>query len=122
MYASELGIEIGKIYSYFDDGKITKSRHEWVEILEIIPFNRIENSIKAEWIQEVIDSPWLRSEKTDYFIKGKILFSNSNVEIIYFTRTVDGGWFSLGWWGGRLDLDGRILKQLTDEYGPVHSW
>ena len=39
---------------------------------------------------------------------------DNETEVIYFVRTKDEGWFSLGWWAGRLDFDGSLTKKLND--------
>jgi len=103
-------IEIGKKYNYFDDGKIWESRRLTVEITEIIPFKDIDDTTLCIWKSEVEQCYWLYSKETDYFVKG--LLETEYIEIKYeeiiFVRTLDGGWFSLGWWGGRLDVDGKL--------------
>ena len=45
----------------------------------------------------------------NYIVKG---VSPRILEPQYFVRTVDGGWFSLGWWGSRLDIDGSLYAQM----------
>lgn len=52
-------------------------------------------------------------KKTDYFVKGALKISDTKIETIFFVRTLNDGWFSLGLWGGRLDIDGELLKILT---------
>jgi hypothetical protein len=34
----------------------------------------------------------------------------------YFVRTKDGGWFSLGWFGSRLDIDGSLYEKMKEWY------
>ena len=106
--------EINKTYNYFDDGKIKETRRMSVVITEIIPFDKIEEDILDQWKEEVENCDWLYAKETDYFIKGILETSKDgkHTEEIVFVRTIDDkdGWFSLGWWGGRLDLDGNLLE------------
>jgi hypothetical protein len=41
--------------------------------------------------------------------------SDDKTEKIIFVRTINNndGWFSLGWWGGRLDIDGSLNAMLN---------
>lgn len=111
-----LDIEINKIYNYFDDGKIRESRRLPILITEIIPFEKIDSEILEQWKEEVEQCHWLYAKETDFFIKGILKISEDKSEEIYFVRTTDNnpGWFSLGFWGGRLDLDGSLLKSYTN--------
>lgn len=102
---------VGKEYSYFDDGKINESRHDIATITEVIPYKDIDTQTKTEWVVEFNNCHWLYSKNTDYFIKSHLI--NANVDVV-FVRTKDGGWFSLGWWGGRLDIDGKLLKIMNE--------
>jgi hypothetical protein len=104
--------EINKIYNYFDDGKISVSRREPVKITAIIPFNEIDSEILDIWKDEIHDCPWLYNETTDYFCKGHLLESQVDVT---FVRTKNNGWFSLGWFAGRLDIDGSLNKTILVE-------
>lgn len=118
---TNLGIEIGKVYDYFDDGKITPSRKSTVIITDIISANDIDDITCSQWLNEFDGrgdiSHWLYAKETDYFIKGNIIINRitgENTEIT-FVRTIDGGWFSLGWWAGRLDVDGSLQKLLDEK-------
>jgi hypothetical protein len=103
---------LGQTYNYFDDGKICKSRKETVLITEIIPFNKIDKNILNEWKEEVEERGWLYAKDTDYFVKG-VLMSDGNNEVIM-VRTLNGGWFGLGYWyAGRLDIDGSLTAILN---------
>ena len=106
--------EIGKTYNYFDDGKIKKSRKMSVVITEIIPFDNIDSQTLKQWQEDVEECHWLYSKETDYFIIADLEVSESKIEKIIFVRTIDNkdGWFSMGWWGGRLDIDGELNKML----------
>ena len=105
----ELGCPIiGRIYFYFDDGKIRESRRSKVLITDIIPFDQIDNETKQIWKDEVEQcKDWgLYDETTDFFIKGSL--QEENQELI-FVRS-KGGWFSFGnyMYDGRLDHDGSL--------------
>lgn len=101
---------LNKTYSYFDDGKVNTTRLDKVNIIEIIAFGDIDDETLHIWENEVIDCHWLYNKKTDFFIKGKLEDVN---EDIIFVRCVSNGWFSLGYWGGSLDIDGTILNGLV---------
>lgn len=109
-----LDVELNKTYDYFDDGKIKKSRIIPVTITEIIPFDNIDNGILSLWQEEVKECDWLYAKGTDYFIKGSLHLDNGKNEDVYFVRTInrDDGWFSIGFWGGRLDVDGSLANLL----------
>ena len=100
-------IQLNKEYNYYDDGKIKEGRRFVVIIKEIIPFNKIDNETLSLWEEEVVDCPWLYSKETDYFIKGK---SKDDGEDITFVRTIEDDWFSIGYWGGQLDINGDLYK------------
>ena len=104
--------ELNKKYHMFDDGKISESRHYVVKIVEVIPFEECSDThLISFWEDEQKEAPWLYAEETDYIVKG---VSPRILEPQYFVRTVDGGWFSLGWWGSRLDIDGSLYAQLCE--------
>ena len=102
--------EVGKEYHAFDDGKIRRSRHSIVRITEVVPFASVNHkAFLEEWQQEVEDCYWLYAKETDYFVKAEW-----DDETSYFVRTQDGGWFSLGWFGARLDIDGSLYQKLLE--------
>lgn len=102
--------ELNKEYYYFDDGKIRFSRLDKVKITKIIPFDETSKAILSIWKKEKEDCDWLYKSTTDYFICGRLINSDTKV---MFARTIDGGWFSLGWDAGRLDLHGDLIKMLN---------
>ena len=109
--------EVGKEYHTFDDGKIKPSRHYKAKIVEIIPFKECkDDALKLDWAEDVSACSWLYALETDYFIKAIVDHLDKPW---YFVRTVDGGWFSLGYWGSRLDIDGSLYQQMIDNYGEV---
>ena len=107
--------EVGKEYHIFDDGKIKPSRHYMATILTVIPFNElIDSELLQGWECDKLDCYWLYAETTDYFIKASATCTDMP---LYFVRATDGGWFSLGWWGARLDIDGSLYKQMIELSG-----
>ena len=109
-------IKVGKTYDYFDDGKISETRRIPVTITGIIPFDKIDAKTLLIWAEEVIECNWLYAKETDYFIKGNLMDEDlkaDNQDSVIFVRTIDKGWFSLGWWAGRLDHNGKLLKILN---------
>ena len=103
--------EVGKEYHTFDDGKIKPSRHSIATITEIIPFAKADAEMLDFWKQEAEDCYWLLANETDYFVKAEYADETS-----YFVRTADGGWFSLGWFGARLDIDGSLYGKMKEWY------
>jgi hypothetical protein len=103
--------QIGKTYNCFDDGKITHSRLYTVDIVDVIPFDKIDDETLIEWKQQVEECDWLFAKGTDYFIKTE----NGEDGNATFVRTLDGGWFSLGIFmnSGRLDVDGKLTAFLN---------
>ena len=128
---------VGKEYHFFDDGKISNSRHYIAKVIELIPIEEakkimistprdyneeinqnvfIDMSLLDIWIDEKLSCDWLYAPVTDYIIKASI--PEYDKDPIYFARTKDGGWFSMdvtNWWqGGRLDIDGKLYEQLEN--------
>ena len=106
--------EVGKEYHIFDDGKIRPTRHSVTKVAEAIPFEEFKDEeILEAWHEEVEDCYWLFAPETDYVIRTTF----EDDEDSYFVRTVDGGWFSLGWFGARLDIDGSLYNKMIEWYG-----
>ena len=128
--------QIGKEYHFFDDGKITPSRHSIATIIELIPIEEAKNIIVSTprdydeetgqnvfvnmslldiWIEEKTYTDWIFAKNTDYIVKASI--PSYDDDPIYFARTKDGGWFSMdvtNWWqGGRLDIDGKLYEGMN---------
>ena len=111
-YKLQLVPEVGKEYHTFDDGKIRPSRHAITTISEVIPFDDCSDTELLElWHNEVEECYWLYATETDYFVKAEY-----DDETAYFVRTKDGGWFSLGWFGSRLDIDGSLYEKMKEWY------
>lgn len=130
---------VGKEYHFFDDGKISPSRHYIATIEEIIPLENaksiivstprgydeetkqnkfIDMSLLDIWIEEKTRCDWLYSPNTDFIIKASVPIYDEDP--IYFVRTKRGGWFSMdvtNWWqSGELDYDGKLYKILNETY------
>lgn len=107
--------EASKEYHVFDDGKIKPSRHSIVRVIEVVPFAEVrQEELLEEWRQDVMDCYWLYAPETDYFIKAEY---DDEEEPAYFVRTKDGGWFSLGFFGARLDTDGSLYSKMIELFG-----
>lgn len=104
--------EVGKEYHTFDDGKINPNRHSITTIVEVIPFKEANTEVLEAWCKDVAECHWLYASKTDYFIKAEY-----TDETAHFVRTKDGGWFSLGFFGARLDVDGSLYNKMIEQFG-----
>jgi hypothetical protein len=101
--------EVNKEYHTFDDGKISPSRHAIAKVLEVIPFEIAEPRLIEAWKMSVEECYWLYDKETYYFIKTEL---EEEEDPSYFVRTTDGGWFSIGWWGARLDVTGKLYDGM----------
>lgn len=127
---------VGKEYHFFDDGKISNSRHYLAVVNEILTKEQAqkltfiktdsqdkeyETTLYDIWKREVLEHDWLYAEDTDVFVKCDI--PEYDKDPIYFARTKDGGWFSMdvtsGWQGGRLDVDGKRYESLMKYYNEM---
>jgi hypothetical protein len=106
-------LKIGNEYNYYDDGKIKPSRHSVVIIKDIIPFDKwnCSNEIRDLWEEDVKTCDFLYAPTTDYIIEA--FYKNDVNNILYFTRTINNGWFSLGFLdSGRLDNNNLYTEDL----------
>ena len=99
---------IGEVYDHFDDGKIRESRRCDVVITAVVPFAEASQEDKDWWEQDAQDADFLYAPRTDYLVYG--VCCGDNEQVIY-VRTQDGGWFSIGWSGGRL-LDKSVWEEM----------
>ena len=83
--------EIGKIYKFYDDGKITYSRQYRCKIINVIPYDNISDKIKEQYKTLVRHYNWIFSPHTDYFIIGKV--EDDIIEDQVFMRTLKENWF-----------------------------
>jgi hypothetical protein len=106
---------VGKTYHYFDDGKIKVSRRGEVVVREVIPFKDIDQETLNYWQEELEQCDRLYAQKTDFFVKAETTFSDGSIRTMIFVRTIDNDWFSLGWIGSRLDIDGSLNDTLKEK-------
>lgn len=96
--------EVGKTYNFYDDGK--ESRCYTARVCDIIPSKRAWMDLRNTWKWQKQECNWLYAKHTDYFVLCSI--PNYTEKTVYFVRTVDGGWFSIGypeeWMCGRLEV------------------
>lgn len=104
--------EVNKEYHTFDDGKIKPSRHSIATVTKIIPFAEADAELLDDWKQNVEECYWLYAPETDYFIR-----ATYEDAIEHFVRTTEGEWFSLGFFGSRLDIDGSLYELMIKNYG-----
>lgn len=129
--------EVGKQYHFFDDGKISSSRHYIATVVELIPIEEskkiiistprdydwktrenhfIDMSLYDIWKDEVKEIDWIFNYSTDYIVKCSI--PEYDKDPIYFARDRKNNWFSMNvtnWWQcGRLDIDGKLYKTLIE--------
>jgi hypothetical protein len=107
---------IGQVYDYFDNGLLMESRRYKVIITDIVPFDKIEKNIREAWEEDLRILPNVFSKTTDYFIKAVIFPDGSHIEIVFVRANEERvyKWFSLGFWGGILDVDGSLLEKNTE--------
>lgn len=101
-------------YSYFDDGKITPSRHSFMKILDVIPFEKARWEMLEFWNKVKEKTPWIFKDETDYFIIGYEVpdkYDDDPYPTLYttlFARDSSGGWYGFRtddpetWWTGKL--------------------
>ena len=128
--------EINKYYHFWDDGKVSPSRHYICRCERIITAEEAKNimiEVPNEYIDDVMDTislyehwydtempkcNWLYSKDTDYFIECSC--PEYDEHNLWFVRTKDGGWFSMdiqsGWQSGCLDVDGEIFENVTNSW------
>lgn len=121
----------GKVYNFYDDGKITKQRQYKCTITNVIPSNKIGRTIKGELSYMVNHYYWIFADETDYYVFGNV--EGDVIETQLFARTKDNGWFSIGieyygkekqfeikdscLVGGRLDVTGELTDTLNEYNG-----
>lgn len=115
----------GERFHFFDDGKTSPSRHFIVEIDRVISWDQVHSEdLLKEIITEQKDCNWLYAPVTDYVIHGQLL--GTGIEPLWFIRTKDGGWFSIGFWAGELDIDGLKFKEVIDDqfkyFKDIEGW
>ena len=130
--------QVGKQYHFFDDGKITPSRHSIATVTRVVPFSEansiivkarewdleiddpiyVDKPITEVWKNNVIEHDWIMNTETDYLIECSIPDYDEN--LIWFARDTSGGWFSMdiqsSWQAGRLDVDGKLYKYMCEYF------
>ena len=99
---------------FFDDGKISYSRMYQATVKQVMVYDDAPDKVKKAFERESKAHDWIWNKTTDYIIACDIKDYDKN--LIWFARTVDGGWFSMdvdkSWQGGRLDIDGELEDYL----------
>ena len=100
---------------FCDDGKISYSRMYQATVKQVMKFNDAPDKVKKAFERESKTHDWIWNNTTDYIIACDIKDYDKN--LIWFARTIDGGWFSMdvdkSWQGGRLDIDGELEDYLV---------
>lgn len=107
--------KVNQTCMFFDDGKISYSRMYQATVKQVMKFNDAPDKVKKAFERESKTHDWIWNKTTDYIIACEIKDYDNN--LIWFARTVDGGWFSMdvdkSWQGGRLDIDGKLEDYLV---------
>ena len=108
---------VGEVRHFFDDGKMSESRHYIATITKVIPYKKAPQKLKKIWKNQRWKCHWLYAYETDYFIKASIPGYDKNP--IWFVRTKGGGWFSFEtvacWMSGRLMEAGFDYEEWKNE-------
>ena len=127
--------QVGQIYHFFDDGKMSKNRHYKAECLEVItpeeakkvvleiPTDGSSDTQKASlyniWRDNVRELDWMYAEETDYFVRCRVPDFDEND--LWFVRTINNRWFSMdiqSWWQvGLLDVSNDMYEQGVKYFG-----
>ena len=107
--------KVNQTFMFFDDGKISYSRMYQATVKQVMVYDDAPDKVKKAFERESKDHDWIWNKTTDYIIACDIKYYDNN--LIWFARTVDGGWFSMdvdkSWQGGRLDVDGELEDYLV---------
>ena len=105
---------LGKTYNHYDDGKIKESRLMKSVVTDISEFN--DKLLSQEDKEDIVECGFLYSENTDYVIEADLYIDEDDIVKVKYVRTLDGEWFSLGWWAGLLDVDNSLTVNLKEYY------
>lgn len=118
--------QMGKLYWHYDDGKITPSRQEKVQIIKVVPYSQVSKEDRLLIQNEIEDHKYLYNDFPSHVVYGINLsmmdfpWKTEDSEIIYLPTT-RGGWFGFGktcdWNCGDLDIDGKLTQQINDYDG-----
>ena len=107
--------KVNQTCMFFDDGKISYSRMYQATVKQVMVYDDAPDKVKKAFERESKAHDWIWNKTTDYIIACDIKDYDKN--LIWFARTVDGGWFSMDvdreWQGGRLDVDGELEDYLV---------
>ena len=107
--------KVNQTCMFFDDGKISYSRMYQATVKQVMVYDDAPDKVKKAFERESKTHDWIWNKTTDYIIACGIKDYDNN--LIWFARTVDGGWFSMdvdkSWQGGRLDIDGKLEDYLV---------
>ena len=107
--------KVNQTCMFFDDGKISYSRMYQATVKQVMVYDDAPDKVKKAFERESKTHDWIWNKTTDYIIACDIKDYDKN--LIWFARTVDGGWFSMdvdkSWQGGRLDIDGELEDYLV---------
>lgn len=107
--------KVNQTCMFFDDGKISYSRMYQATVKQVMVYDDAHDKVKKAFERESKEHDWIWNDTTDYIVACEIKDYDRN--LIWFARTVDGGWFSMdvdkAWQGGRLDIDGELEDYLV---------
>lgn len=107
--------KVNQTCMFFDDGKISYSRMYQATVKQVMVYDDAPDKVKKAFERESKTHDWIWNKTIDYIIACDIKDYDNN--LIWFARTVDGGWFSMdvdkSWQGGRLDIDGKLEDYLV---------
>ena len=107
--------KVNQTCMFFDDGKISYSRMYQATVKQVMVYDDAPDKVKKAFERESKTHDWIWNKTTDYIIACDIKDYDKN--LIWFARTVDGGWFSMdvdkSWQGGCLDIDGELEDYLV---------
>ena len=107
--------KVNQTCMFFDDGKISYSRMYQAIVKQVMVYDDAPDKVKKAFERESKTHDWIWNKTTDYIIACDIKDYDNN--LIWFARTVDGGWFSMdvdkSWQGGSLDVDGKLEDYLV---------
>lgn len=111
--------KVNQTCMFFDDGKVSFGRMYQATVKQVMLYADAPDKVKKAFERESKEHDWIWNKTTDYIVACDIKYYDKN--LIWFARTVDGGWFSMDvdktWQGGRLDIDGELedyLESLFD--------
>ena len=107
--------KVNQTCMFFDDGKISYSRMYQATVKQVMVYDDAPDKVKKAFERESKSHDWIWNKTTDYIIACDIKDYDNN--LIWFARTVDGGWFSMDvdreWQSGSLDVDGELEDYLV---------